>query len=135
MRNYPLVKPTREDGTESVIDLATVELFRDRERGVPRYNAFRQMLNLYRINSFEELTPDRELAKQIQQIYDDKLDDVDLMVGLFAEEPPKGFGFSDTAFRIFVLIASRRLNSDRFFTTDFMPAVYSPVGMQWIHDT
>jgi hypothetical protein len=26
---------------------------------------------------------------------------------------------SDTAFRIFVLRASRRLNSDRFFTADF----------------
>jgi hypothetical protein len=57
-----------------------------------------------------------------------------LTVGLFAERFPKGFGFSDTAFRIFVLMASRRLNSDRFFTRDFTPEVYTPVGMQWIDD-
>src|SRR3712207_1314511 len=31
-------------------------------------------------------------------------------------------------------MASRRLNSDRFFTTDFTPAVYSPAGMRWIDE-
>ena len=44
---------------------------------------------------------------------------MDLTVGLYAEPLPEGFGFSDTAFRIFILMASRRLNSDRFFTTDY----------------
>ena len=38
------------------------------------------------------------------------------MVGMFAEPKPKGFGFSDTAFRVFVLMASRRIEADRFFT-------------------
>jgi hypothetical protein len=32
-------------------------------------------------------------------------------------------------------MASRRLNSDRFFTTDFTPQVYTPAGMRWIQDT
>ena len=54
------------------------------------------------------------------------------MVGLFAETPPAGFGFSDTAFRIFILMASRRLQSDRFLTVDFRPEIYSPFGMDWI---
>ena len=54
------------------------------------------------------------------------------MVGLFAETPPTGFGFSDTAFRIFVLMASRRLQSDRFLTVDFRPEVYTPLGMDWV---
>jgi hypothetical protein len=48
--------------------------------------------------------------------------------------PGASFWFSDTAFRIFILKASRRVNSDRFFTTDFTPEVYSPVGMKWIED-
>ena len=56
------------------------------------------------------------------------------MVGLYAEEPPRGFGFSDTAFRVFILMASRRLNSDRFFTTDFRPEVYTRAGLQWVAD-
>src|SRR5262249_9524718 len=66
-------------------------------------------------------------------VYYNDIDSVDLLVGLYAERPPKGFGFSDTAFRIFVLMASRRLNSDRFFTTDYTPEVYSQAGMDWIN--
>jgi hypothetical protein len=29
-------------------------------------------------------------------------------------------------------MASRRIKSDRFFTTDFTPQVYTPEGMAWI---
>jgi hypothetical protein len=59
---------------------------------------------------------------------------VDLTVGVFAEQRPAGFGFSDTAFRVFVLMASRRLKSDRFFTTDYTPQVYTQAGLDWIAD-
>ena len=63
------------------------------------------------------------------------IDEVDTVVGLFAETPPDGFGFSDTAFRIFILMASRRLQSDRFLTVDFRPEIYSPFGMDWVRRT
>ena len=56
------------------------------------------------------------------------------MVGLYAEPKPKGFGFSDTAFRVFVLMASRRLEADRFFTDDYRPEVYTPEGIDWVED-
>ena len=62
------------------------------------------------------------------------MDEVDLMIGLYAEQPPRGFGFSDTAFRVFALMAPRRLKSDRFFTTDYTPAMYTPAGLKWIDD-
>ena len=83
--------------------------------------------------TFDELTPDRQHAEEIRALYGD-VEDVDLTVGLFAEKPPPGFGFSDTAFRIFILMASRRLKSDRFFTVDFTPRIYTPEGMSWIDD-
>jgi hypothetical protein len=54
------------------------------------------------------------------------------MIGLYAEPLPKGFGFSETAFRIFVLMASRRLKSDRFFTDDYRPEVYTEFGLDYI---
>ncbi len=31
-------------------------------------------------------------------------------------------------------MASRRLNSDRFFTRDYTPAVYTKAGLDWIDD-
>ena len=33
---------------------------------------------------------------------------------------------------IFVVMASRRLKSDRFFTTDYTPEVYTPAGLEWV---
>ena len=53
---------------------------------------------------------------------------------MLAENGPVGFAFSDTAFRIFILMASRRLNRDRFFTCDVRPETYSPAGLAWIGD-
>ena len=73
-------------------------------------------------------------AEELRRVYDNDVDRVDLMVGLYAEPVPKGFGFSDTAFRIFILMASRRLNSDRFFTTDYNARVYTQAGLDWIDD-
>ena len=54
---------------------------------------------------------------------------------MLAEKRPEGFGFSDTAFRIFILMASRRLNSDRYFTQDFTPEIYTQLGLDWVQQT
>ncbi|MEV6773836.1 peroxidase family protein [Nocardia sp. NPDC051030] len=134
LHNYPnsLRTLARVDG--QITDLATLDIIRDRERGVPRYNDFREMLRMPRRRSIAEITPNTQWAKEIDEIYHGDVDSVDLQIGLQAEQPPKGFGFSDTAFRIFVLMASRRLKSDRFFTGDFRPEVYTKVGYDWVND-
>ena len=54
------------------------------------------------------------------------------MTGLYAEPLPAGFGFSETAFRVFILMASRRLKSDRFFTDDWRPEVYTEFGLDYV---
>jgi len=113
------------------IDLSVVDLVRTRRRGVPRYNDFREGLHKPRLRDFEEVSTDPESVARMRELYR-SVDDVDTVVGLFAETPPEGFGFSDTAFRIFILMASRRLQSDRFLTVDFRPEIYSKVGMDWV---
>ena len=119
------------------MDLAAVDILRDRERGVPRYNAFRKALGMPTIDTFAEMTEIEKDQKLLEEIYG-TVDRVDLLVGCMAEfqspRQPQGFGFSDTAFRIFILMASRRLKSDRFFTKDFTPEVYTSVGYAWIQD-
>ena len=134
LHNYPrfLQELRRPDGTQ--LDLAAIDVLRVRERGVPRYNDFRELFHRGRVGSFRELTPNEEWAEELERVYGD-VDRVDLMVGLYAEALPPGFGFSDTAFRVFVLMASRRLKSDRFFTTDYRPEVYSPTGFRWVKET
>jgi hypothetical protein len=132
LHNYPktLQNLRRDDGEH--LDLAAVDILRDRERGVPRYNEFRRLFHKEPVKSFDELTENPAWRKQIKEVYNNDLEKVDLMTGLYAEPLPPGFGFSETAFRVFILMASRRLKSDRFFTDDWRPEVYTEFGVEWV---
>lgn len=133
LHNFPvhLRNIKRFDG--ALVDLATIDVLRDRERGVPRYTEFRRLFHLSVPRTFDELTDNPQWARELAEVYAN-VDEVDLLPGLLAEPLPAGMAFGDTAFRVFILMASRRLNSDRFFTTDFTPAVYTALGMEWIRD-
>src|SRR5207237_6609918 len=63
----------------------------------------------------------------------DNIEDVDTVVGWLAEYTrPHGFAISETQFHIFIINASRRLFSDRFFTSSFRPEFYSTFGLDWV---
>ncbi|MGA7732438.1 MAG: peroxidase family protein [Chloroflexia bacterium] len=133
LHNFPRFLQDLQTQDGAHVDLAAVDIMRDRERGIPRYNQFRRLIHRQPVRSFEELTPNKEWQKELREVYNNDIEAVDLQVGMFAETPPEGFGFSDTAFRIFILMASRRLKSDRFFTTDYNAKVYTQAGMDWIN--
>lgn len=131
LHNFPrfLQDLTLPDGLR--LDLAAVDITRDRERGIPRYNQFRRLLHLKPAASFDELTENPEWARELEAMYGD-VERVDLQIGMHAETPPNGFGFSDTAFRVFILMASRRLKSDRFLTDCYTAEYYTQVGLDWV---
>jgi hypothetical protein len=118
------------------IDLGTIDILRDRERGVPRYNEFRRLFHMTPAKSFIDLTGgDAKLAAELEEVYEGDLEAVDLLVGSLSEPLPKGFGFSDTAFRVFILMATRRIKSDRFLAGDgWCPEVYTREGMEWVQN-
>jgi len=65
----------------------------------------------------------------------DNIEDVDTVVGWLSEfTRPHGFAISETQFQVFILNASRRLFSDRFFTSSFRPEFYSHLGVRWLTD-
>ncbi len=134
LHNHPRALQNHVRMTGDRVDLGTIDILRDRERGVARYNDFREKLRKPRVERFEDLTDNPEWAEEIRDVYDGDIDRVDLQVGMLAEPLPPGFGFSDTAFRIFILMASRRLRSDRFFTDDYSPDVYTPEGIDWVEN-
>jgi hypothetical protein len=137
LRNYPnTLREFHRIGDLPPVDLAAADIVRTRETGVARYNDFRRLLRMRPAGSFEEIAGgNAEHAREIRRLYDDDLEAVDSVVGLYAEPKPPGFAFSETAFRIFLLMATRRLQSDRFFTIDYTPEMYTPVGLRWIEET
>ncbi|XP_052195219.1 alpha-dioxygenase PIOX [Diospyros lotus] len=139
--NYPVwlrdLIPQNVDGSDRPdhVDLAALEVYRDRERSVARYNEFRRSLLLIPISKWEDLTDDKEAIETLKEVYNDDVEELDLLVGLMAEKKIKGFAISETAFVIFLLMASRRLEADRFLTSDFREETYTKKGLQWVNTT
>jgi hypothetical protein len=175
------------------IDVAALDIIRDRERGIPRFNEFRRQYGLRTLTSFDdfldetlveaakkdpakqrELDRQRDIVNRLKTVYGhhtcnkskiittaqkvrietsegvhwepiddclghkdgekvDNVEDVDTIVGWLAEPVrPHGFAISETQFQVFILNASRRLFSDRFFTSSFTKEFYSKVGVEWV---
>lgn len=134
--NYATVMQRLQTPDGQLRDMGTVDILRDRERGVPRYTTFRRLLRMSVPKTFEELTGgNKELAIKLSEVYGGEIDKVDALVGSHSEPVIKGFGFSDTAFRIFILMASRRLKSDRFIAGAWNADMYTKEGFEWVQNS
>jgi hypothetical protein len=184
LHNSPLflqnLKMGRLDSKTQQIDVVALDIIRDREHGVPRFNEFRRQYGLRQLTSFDDfvdpsLSSDssdyqeqRATVKTLRELYGqhvcdsskvitdaqvnhdktpindclghangtliDNIEDVDTAVGYLAEyRRPHGFAISETQFVVFILNASRRLFSDRFFTSCFRPEFYTTLGIDWVN--
>ncbi|KAF8168655.1 heme peroxidase family protein [Mycena galopus ATCC 62051] len=123
-------------GQADVLDMGVIDILRDRERGVPRYSEFRRLFSLVSPKTIEDISDDPEVVALLHSIYGNEVENVDLLAGSLAESPlPDGFAFSNTQFQAFILAASRRLQTDRFFTEDYKAATYTQEGLDYIHDS
>jgi hypothetical protein len=176
LQNLPMGRLT---SATQMIDVAALDLIRDRERGIPRFNEFRRQYGLRQLTSFDEFVDQRlpagsaerkrqqALVATIREVYGqhecdeskvitvaqvnedgspindclghpdgamvDNIEDLDTVVGWLAEfTRPHGFAISETQFVVFILNASRRLFSDRFFTSSFRPEIYTQLGYDWV---
>ena len=136
LNNFPRFMQELSVPGNTFLDMGTVDIVRARERGVPRYNEFRRQLGLNPIRSFDDLTDDPGVRAQLKSVYRNGVEDLDLLIGTLAEaQRPKGFGFGETVFQIFIVSASRRLQADRFYTDCYNDDVYTPEGLRWIDQT
>src|SRR5919106_450706 len=185
LQNHPLflqnLSMPRLKSASGKIDVLALDIIRDRERVVPRYNEFRRQYGLKQLTSFDDFidpqlpknSPARaeqqRLASMLRELYGqhpcdaskrittaqandgggkvkdclghpngslvDNIEDVDTVVGWLAEfARPHGFAISETQFQVFILNASRRLYSDRFFTSSFRPVFYTDLGVKWVNE-
>ncbi len=183
LRNHPLFlqnlpMPHLSSETKK-LDIVALDVIRDRERGIPRFNEFRRQIGLKTLTSFDDFVDQHldknhpwrqhqeETVRRLREVYGthicdagkiiskvqrdingafindclghphgsvvDNIEDVDNVVGWLAEYTrPHGFAISETQLHIFILNASRRLFSDRFFTSSFRPEFYSRLGYDWV---
>lgn len=150
LNNFPKFMQELEIPGHGVMDLGMVDVMRDRERGVPRYNQFRRAIGLKPIATYRDFfhpsikklnAKQEAVIQKFEKVYgvdqygNDNVEMIDLLVGTLAEEVrPKNFGFGETMFQIFILMASRRLMADRFFTEYYKPEYYTKAGLDWIDD-
>ena len=140
--NYPRTLMNFSAPEVPLLDMGSIDIYRDRERGVPTYNQLRRELGLNPVPSFDDLTDEKETVATLRELYGvdasgrDNVDDMDLLVGTLSEgHRPSGFGFGETLFQIFIMNASLRLLADRFFTVDYRADVYTPEGLAWVDNT
>ena len=178
LQNLPM---DRLASSTKKLDVPALDLIRDRERGVPRFNEFRRQYGLRQLTSFDHFVDRRlpassddrkeqeKLVGTLREVYGthkcdstkvitlaqrdssgkpindclghpngstvDNVEDLDTVVGFLAETTrPHGFAISETQFVVFILNASRRLYSDRFFTSSFRPEFYTQLGVDWVNN-
>jgi hypothetical protein len=185
LNNSPLflqnLKMGRLESPTQQIDVVALDIIRDREHGVPRFNEFRRQYGLRQLTSYDDfmdpsvspgsadwqeqhaaiqamrevygqhvcdaskVITDAQLNADGTPINDclghpngtliDNIEDVDTAVGYLAEyKRPHGYAISETQFVVFILNASRRLFSDRFFTSCFRPEFYTTLGVDWVNN-
>jgi hypothetical protein len=166
------------DSATQAMDIPALDLVRDREHGIPRFNEFRRQYGLQSLRSFDDFVDkrasndkqekQRAYVAKLREVYGqhtcddskiitdtqllngkpmtdclgfqhgttvDNIEDVDTVVGWLSEfTRPHGFAISETQFVVFILNASRRLFSDRFFTSSLRPEFYTSLGIDWLEN-
>lgn len=77
------------DDREVRLDLFSLNIQRARDHGLASYNDCRVYYGLSRVNTFEEINPDPEIARRLRLAYQTP-DNVELFVGIIAEVPVSG---------------------------------------------
>lgn len=96
------------------MDLASINIQRGRDHGLPDFNRFRQTYGLSPVASFEELTGDSAKAAKLQEAYG-TIDLLDPWVGMLCEPPLEGAAVGQTIKTVLVDQFERLRDGDRFW--------------------
>ena len=96
------------------LDLASININRGRERGLPDFNTIRADFGLTPYANFYELNPDSAIANAMLQVYGD-INDVDAWVGMLAEAHMSNALFGETIMKIMETQFAALRDGDRFY--------------------
>ena len=95
-------------------DLASLNIQRGRDHGVPGYNDMREAMGLTRVTQFGQITSDNDLAEALFDTYGD-VNEIDLWVGGLAEDNVSGSQLGELFQAIMVRQFTALRDGDRFW--------------------
>jgi hypothetical protein len=107
-------------------DLASLNIQRGRDHGLPGYDEVRANFGLRRVSSFAQISSSPEVQAKLASVYTSP-DDVDLWVGGLAENHVPGAMVGETFFVILRDQFERLRAGDRFWYESYLP----PIWCRW----
>lgn len=96
------------------LDLASLNIQRGRDHGVPSYNDMREAMGLTRYTLFSQITSDQDVADALFDTYGD-INDIDLWVGGLSEDNVAGSQLGELFQTIIVKQFTEIRDGDRFW--------------------
>ncbi len=96
------------------LDLASINIYRGRDRGISDYNTLRSDFGLPKVSNFSDFVGSDEDAELLENIYG-SVDNVDAWVGMLAERHMSGAIFGELVVRIIQDQFQRLRDGDRFY--------------------
>ena len=100
-------------------DLASLNLQRGRDHGLPGYNQVRQDFGLRPVRSFRQITRSRTIQRRLSQVYDN-VNDIDIWIGCLAEGPKGKAVVGETVLAILTDQFERLRDGDRFWFENYL---------------
>jgi peroxidase len=102
-------------------DLASLNIQRGRDHGLPSFAQMRGALGLRPVKRFQDVNPNRQVAAELDAAYESPAD-IDLWIGGLAEADRAGSMVGETFHRILVDQFTRLRDGDRFWYEKTLPA-------------
>lgn len=103
-------------------DLASLNIQRGRDHGLPSYNYARKSLGLGTVSSFAEITSDTVVQERLKKAYGD-VNSIDIWVGGLAEDNYQDAMVGELFFTILKRQFERLRDGDRFWYQNYLTAV------------
>ena len=108
------------DPGDGGFDLASLNLQRGRDHGLPSYNQIREDLGLRAVRKFDRINPNRKIQNRLRAAYGD-VEDLDMWIAGLAEEPVSGAVVGETVLAILKDQFERLRDGDRFWFEIYLP--------------
>jgi len=100
-------------------DLASLNIQRGRDHGLPSYNDMRGVLGFARVSNFSDISSDSEIVNRLASTYN-TVDDIDLWVGGLAEDHVQGSQLGELFTKIVSEQFERLRDGDRFYYESYL---------------